>query len=418
MMKKQLIGPFTQLIALQSLPLRGAIQDDQVKPIRQGGLVVEHARIVYIGEYDQLRQRYGSDVEHVTIQNPSVCLPGYIDCHTHIAFAGSRANDYALRNAGASYLEIAEAGGGIWSTVRHTRDATVEELAALTVQRAKQLIQQGVTTLEIKSGYGLSLEEEIKILRAIKLSAQQLPIDIIPTCLAAHMKPSDFSGSASAYLQAIADKLFPVLRDENLSDRIDIFVERSAFSIEEAEPYLSLAKERGFDIVVHADQFTPGASELAVRLGAVSADHLEASTEAAIRLLGQADTVSVVLPGASMGLGCGYAPARRLLDAGACVAIATDWNPGSAPMGQLMTQASVLAAAEKLTTAELLAGITFRAAKALSLTDRGTLEVGKLADFNIYPTDNYQDIAYLQGTLKPQQVWKNGRLIFEQGGQS
>jgi len=195
---------------------------------------------------------------------------------------------------------------------------------------------------------------------------------------------------------------------EGLADRVDIFIEESAFDQSDGRYFLQKAKQLGFSLTVHADQFSAGGSAIAVECGALSADHLEASTDHEITLFGQSDTVAVLLPGASLGLGMGFAPARKLLDTGACVAIASDWNPGSAPMGDLLVQASILGAYEKLTLAETLAGLTFRAAKALRLADRGTIESGRIADMQAYPTADYRDILYNQGTLKPIQVWKYG----------
>ncbi|PRD54727.1 imidazolonepropionase [Sphingobacterium gobiense] len=417
-MAKKLLGPFTQLLPLANLSLHGPLADHTLEIIENGGIVIEYDRIIDIGPYAALREKHGSTVTFVEIDTPAVCMPSYIDCHTHIAFDGNRANDYALRNAGATYLEIAEAGGGIWSTVQHTRNASMEALIARIIERVDALIKQGITTIEVKSGYGLSIEQELKTLRAIQQAQKQVPVDLVPTCLAAHMKPRDFAGDASTYLEKMAAELFPILRRENLTNRIDAFVEKSAFSAIEIRPYFRNAKERGFDITVHADQFTTSGSVIAVEFGAVSADHLEASTEKEIQILAKSDTVAVALPGASLGLGCAYTPARRLLDQGAILAIATDWNPGSAPMGQLMVQASILATAEKLSNAEVFAALTSRAAKALNLTDRGQLQRGQLADFNIYTTDNYQNITYKQGTLLPQQVWKSGALIYTKGEQA
>ncbi|VTQ03696.1 amidohydrolase family protein [Sphingobacterium daejeonense] len=210
----------------------------------------------------------------------------------------------------------------------------------------------------------------------------------------------------------MGEKLFPILKEEKLTNRIDAFVEKSAFSAEQILPYYKKAKEMGFDLTVHADQFSTSGSKLAVQLAAVSADHLEASTEDEITLLAGSEVIPVALPAASLGIGCEFTPARRLLDAGASLAIATDWNPGSAPMGKLIESASILATMQKLSNAELFAAITFRAAKALNLDDRGRLMEGKLADFVIYQTDNYQNITYLQGGLQPKAVWKNGIEVF------
>ncbi|MCA5005567.1 imidazolonepropionase [Sphingobacterium bovistauri] len=410
-MKKQFIGPFTQLLTMRDLPLKGALADKQLEIINHAGLYVENEYIVEVGDYEQLEEKY-QDAEQVVLSGNNVCLPSYIDCHTHIAFAGNRANDFALRNAGSSYLEITAAGGGIWSTVQHTRACSEEELIDLIVERANELVKQGITTIEVKSGYGLNVEQELKTLRAIKSANTKTVTELISTCLAAHMKPRNFVGTSVEYLNYIQEELFPILKAEKLTNRIDAFIEQSAFSADEIRSYLVKAKEMGFDITLHADQFTTSGSALAVEVGAVSADHLEASTIEEIQLLADSDVVAVALPAASLGLGCDFTPARALLDAGASLAIATDWNPGSAPMGQLLASASILATMQKLTNAEVLAALTFRATHALNLKDRGRLVAGQLADFIIYSTDNYQNITYLQGTLQPTSVWKNGQQIY------
>lgn len=412
-MEKQgiLIGPFKQLVSMAELPLKGALKDSQLEVIPSAGIWLEGELIKEISDYSTLKQKIKDQVELIELKGDFVALPGYIDCHTHIAFGGNRANDFAMRNAGSSYLEIAEAGGGIWSTVKHTRACSQEELSQLTVERADYLLTQGITTIEVKSGYGLSVDEELKTLRAIAAADNECKADLLSTCLAAHMLPKDYEGTAEEYLDMIAKELFPILKEEHLTTRVDAFVERSAFSAEQAKPYYEQAKALGFDLTVHADQFTTSGSKLAVELSAASADHLEASTEEEIQLLAASDVVAVALPAASLGIGCAFTPARRLLDAGVSLAIATDWNPGSAPMGKLVASASILASMEKLSNAEVLAAITFRAAKALNLDDRGRLVAGLLADFNIYQTDNYQNITYLQGRLEPHAVWKRGQLV-------
>lgn len=414
--EKKLIGPFTQLLTMSNLSIKGPMGDAQLETIDDAGVLFENGRVVEVGAFEQLLAACGSQVQIIEQEPNRVALPGYIDCHTHIAFGGSRADDYALRNSGRSYLEIAESGGGIWRTVNHTRNCSLEALSAAIRERAFALLRQGVTTIEVKSGYGLSLQEELKILRAIQQAGQESPSDLISTCLAAHTLPSDFSGGADLYLKQMANDLLPLVLQERLSHRIDAFVEQSAFSAESARSYLLQAKAMGFDLTLHADQFTTSGSSLAVELQALSADHLEVSGPREIALLANSDTLAVALPGASLGLGCRFAPARSLLDQGAGLAIATDWNPGSAPMGDLMASASILAANEKLSNAELLAGITFRAAKALNLSDRGRIERGMLADFVIYPTNNYQEISYLQGALRPCAVWKEGAEVFKTTG--
>ncbi|TKK66601.1 imidazolonepropionase [Ilyomonas limi] len=407
-----LIGPFRQLITMADLPDKGALTDDLLQPVIEAGILMEDEKIYKVGIFSELiKEAQTLHAAIIQLNEDVVAIPGFIDAHTHICFAGSRANDYAMRNAGKSYLEIAAAGGGIWDTVQHTRKASMEELAALTLQHANRHLQEGITTIEVKSGYGLSAAAELKILKAIKKAAEQTPADLIPTCLAAHILPKDYNGTHEDYLQEISHQLFPMIIEEQLTTRIDAFIEEGAFAAEQITPYFTKAKELGFHLTVHADQFHPSGSAVAVQFAAVSADHLEASGEKEIQLLAKSNVVPIALPGASIGLGVAFAPARRLLDAGASLAIASDWNPGSAPMGDLLTQAAILGTFEKLSNAEVLAGITYRAANALQCSDRGKIQQGLLADFIVFPTNNYQEILYQQGRLKPTQVWKRGKLI-------
>jgi imidazolonepropionase len=406
----ELIGPISQLLSLQDLALKGPINDSALHTISNAGIAIEDGTIKAVDTWDALLAAYPKAMI-TELKGAYVAVPGYVDCHTHICFGGNRARDFALRNAGVSYLEIAQSGGGIWDTVTQTRKCNEQELTQIVIKNANKHLQLGVTTIEVKSGYGLSVEEEIKMLRAINSANNKTAADLVATCLAAHLKPKDFSGTNEDYLHYLVTNLFPVLQSENLTKRIDAFVETSAFSASEIAPYLQSAKELGFDITIHADQFTTSGSEVAIHYGALSADHLEASEDKEIELLAQSKTIAVALPGASVGLGCVFAPARKILDNGGALAIASDWNPGSAPMGDLVCQASILATFEKLTTAEVFAGITFRAAAALNLFDRGRLVTGNKADFILYATTDYRDILYYQGSLRPSKIWKSGKLV-------
>ncbi|MBW1296128.1 imidazolonepropionase [Aquimarina litoralis] len=413
MEKYKLIGPITQLLSMDSIPLKGALKDSELPIIKNAGILIEEGHIHSIGDFDTIKRiAFELNAEIIELQSDYICLPGFIDVHTHICFSGSRANDYAMRNAGKTYLEIAEAGGGIWDTVTKTRAASQEELCHSVIKRANSLLKNGITTVEVKSGYGLSVEEELKMLRAISQANTNTESDLIATCLAAHMLPRDYNGDHETYLNEIASKLFPILKTENLSNRIDAFVEQSAFSKEQIEPYFRRAIEMGFDITVHADQFTTDGSEIAVKVGAISADHLEASKEEEILKLATSNTIAVALPGASIGLGCDFTPARKILDKGGALAIASDWNPGSAPMGDLLTQACILGTFQKLSNAEVLAGITYRAAAALKLEDRGKLAPKMLADFCLFSSNHYNEILYHQGKITPSQVWKHGEIVY------
>lgn len=409
-----IIGSFAQLLSLSSLPLRGPVSDDQLEIIPDAGIVVRDGLIVETGKFADLKQRY-PDEELSLLEGDYVAFPGLIDAHTHLCWAGSRAGDYARRLAGTSYLAIAKAGGGIQDTVRKTRAASRDDLVQLILQRANEHLHRGVTTIEVKSGYGLSVDEELKILEAIQEADKQCEADLIATCLAAHIVPPEFKEADATqespefrYLEELITRLLPEIRRRNLCNRVDIFVEKGAFSTEAALGYLLAAGDLGFDRVIHGDQFTVGAAELANEVQAISIDHLEAADVSEIITLANGTTIPVALPGASIGLGEPFAPARKLLDAGTSLAIASDWNPGSAPMGNLLTQAAILGAAQQLSMAEVWAAITFRAAAALKLTDRGTLQPGKKADFIAFQTNDYREVLYRQGELRPSLVFKNG----------
>jgi len=402
-MVAKLIGPFIHIVTMRNLPLKGALSDDQLEIISHGGVLVSDGKILDVGKYADLETKFPTSEKEV-ITEPMVLLPGFVDAHTHICFAGDRANDYAMRISGKLYQEIALSGGGINSTVAHTRNASEQELTELLLRRCDTHLKNGITTCEVKSGYGLSVEGEIKMLRAIQKANQLHPVSFISTCLAAHTKPAEFS-TKSEYINFAVNEILPKVKLQNLSNRVDIFVDNIAFNEPEACIYLDAAKKLGFEITVHADQFSSLGSRLAIEYHACSADHLDASSESDINLLAKSDVVGVLLPGASMGLGMPYAKGRLMLDKGMCIAIASDWNPGSAPMGDLLIQAAVFGAHEKFTTAETFAALTYRAAKALRLTDRGSIDKGNLAHLIAFPCKTYQEILYYQGSLKPTKVW-------------
>lgn len=401
-----LIGPFTQLLTMDKLPANGSLSDDVLEIIYNAGIVYADDIILNVGNFEALKVEY-PNASLQLMEGNNVCLPGIIDAHTHICWAGSRANDYAMRLNGKSYLEIANSGGGIWDTVLKTRAASIEELTANTIKNADSLFRQGITTIEVKSGYGLNIEDELKMLRAIRLANEQSKAELIPTCLAAHIKPKDFEGNDYDYLKHLVNYLLPIVKKENLSNRVDIFVEASAFSIDDARYYLKKASALGFEITIHGDQFSSNSASLAIDFNARSIDHLEYADKSEIALLANSDTVPVALPGASIGLGDRFAPARKLLDQGCSLAIASDWNPGSAPMGNLLTQAAILGTMQKLSMSETWAALTCRAALALGKEDVGIIKKGMKADFIIFETDNFNEILYRQGELKPVRIIKS-----------
>lgn len=400
MSSKTLYGPFKQLLTMNGLPLKGPLKDEQLEVLTNAGIAVQDGKILDLGSYSDLENIHPDSEKKFNNSLELVALPSFIDCHTHICWGGNRVNDYSMRVAGKSYLEIAASGGGISDTVTETRKASEDTLVELILDRAKQHLHRGITTIEVKSGYGLNLEDELKMLRAIKKANEKAPVRLIPTFLGAHIKPKDFDGSHAEYLDYLLDEVVPIIAEEKLTARADIFVEEGAFDIDVARIYAKNLKLKGFDITMHVDQFHPGGSKLAIEEGCVSADHLEFTDDESCELFGRSETVAVALPGASLGLGMQFTPCRKLLDNNACVAIATDWNPGSAPMGDLITQASILGASEKLTIAETLAGITFRPARALRI-EGGILRKGDEANFTVFETDDFRNIFYQQGQLKP-----------------
>ena len=388
-----------------NLPERGAISDNSLEIIDDGGVVIEDGKIIEVGDFLSLSK---NDLDVREITYPCVLLPGFIDSHTHVCHYGNRSDEYAKRNSGISYQQILEEGGGIHNTMNSTSNSTDVQLTGDTLNRLKRHFQEGVLTCEVKSGYAPNLEDEVRMLRIINEIDSSNDIDLIPTCLAAHVTPKKYE-SSKKYLDSIVNDLLPIIKEENLSNRVDIFIEEKAFSITEASNFLEKIKN-DFYITAHANQFTSGGLKVGVDNSAVSVDHLEVITDQEIDYLSKSDTTGVVLPGCSLGLGIPFAPARKLLDYNCKVSIASDWNPGSAPMGDLLMQASLLGSTEKLSNAEVLAGITCRAANALSLEDRGSLESGKIADMIGFKTNDFRDILYNQGKLKPSFICKRGKI--------
>jgi imidazolonepropionase len=410
--QKKLIGPFKQVLTMAGLPLKGNLHDEQLQIIPNAGIVVANDKIEQVSSFGALQKNTGKmDYLIEKINSPQVALPGFIDAHTHICYAGSRSAEYALRSAGKSYLEIAGEDGGIWYTVKKTREASAESLTAALLERVMLHVNRGITTIEVKSGYGLTVEDEITMLSVIKMLNQQISPDLIATCLAAHIPPKEFRNQPDTYLAEMSTTLLPLLKKQKLTHRIDIYIDQGAFTVDQGRKYIIQAKMMGFEITIHADQFSQGGSALAVECKAKSADHLEVSGKQEIELLAVSTVIPVALPGSSVGLGMPFAPARKLLNAGASLAIASDWNPGSAPMGDLLVLASIIGIYQKLSSAEIFAALTFRAAAALGLQDRGKLVCGDLADIIAFPCDDYREILYHQGILKPEMVWKKGKRI-------
>jgi len=326
--------------------------------------------------------------------------PALIDCHTHLVFAGDRSAEFEQRLRGASYEDIARAGGGIMSTVAATREASASELYAATLPRLQALAAEGVATIEIKSGYGLNIESELKMLSVARQLGEAVPQTVRTTLLAAHTIPPEYRDNPDAYVALICDELLPEVAAAGLADAVDAYCETIAFNADQVARVFARASELGLPVKLHADQLSDtGGAALAARFGALSADHLEFTTATGVRAMGDAGTAAVLLPGAFLTLGeTQMPPIDALRERGVPIAIASDCNPGTSPICSLRIAMMLAARQFRLTPEECLAGATRAAATALGLDDRGTLEVGKRADLAIWDVSHPRELAYWFGT--------------------
>ncbi len=388
--------------------------------IEDGALAVHDGRIVWAGKTSDLRDevsliRGGNEVD----AEGRVVMPGLVECHAHIAWASDRADEYQSRLGGASIQELNAAGGGIMSTVEATRVASSEELRAITRRRLDHFLRYGVTTVEAKSGYGLSVEQEIRLLEVYRDVGMAHPVDVVPTLLAADLVPPEFDGQADEYLSVVIKKLIPHVVKHGLARFCDAFCEEGNYTAEQCRRVLEAGAEAGLLPKLHGDQHSnTGAAELAAEIGAVSVDHVDRISDAGIEALAaprgeKRVPVAVLLPGATFFLGeGGQAPARRLLDAGARVALSTDLNPGSSPTENLWLMATMGCSQLKMTAEEVIRGITIEAAAALAMEDEvGGLEVGKKADILILDSNRYVQIPYRYGMNPVWRVFKDGQMV-------
>jgi len=368
--------------------------------------IVNNGLIEWVGSQNKVPKHYKIS-KAVDLKNKLV-FPSFIECHTHTIFAGSRAAEFELRNQGISYLEIAQKGGGILASMSATRKAPAGELLKLTQARVNNFLNQGVSTLEIKSGYALDLKNEVKMLEILKkIKGPQ----IISTFLGAHARPPEFAEN-SAYLQYLVQKVLPIIKNKNLAKRVDIFIENKFFEKAESIVYLKKAMELGFEITIHANQLSLSTgADLALSLGAQSADHVIHLNDSLIRNFSKSKTVAVLLPLADFYMKCAYPPARKLIDAGACVALATDYNPGSCP-SQDLSLVGLLARLEmKMTLPEVFKAYTWGAAKALGIeSTEGSLEVKKAANF-ICTDAELSDFFYSAGRTPAHSLFIRGKEI-------
>jgi imidazolonepropionase len=355
--------------------------------IERGAMLVEGDKLAWVGEEAALPHNGRIDAEHDL--GGALVTPGLIDCHTHLVYAGDRAREFEQRLQGASYEEIAHAGGGIVSTVAATRAASDEILFTLARQRALALMNEGTTTIEVKSGYGLSAEHEARCLRVARRLGHELPVTVRTTCLSAHALPPEFAGRADAYIDAACAWL-PALHAEGLVDAVDAFCERIGFTSAQTRRIFEAARALGLPVKLHAEQLSDqGGAALAAEFGALSCDHLEYLSQAGVEAMANAKTVAVLLPGAYYFLReTQLPPIAALRMAGVPIAIATDHNPGSSPTLSPLLMLNMACTLFRLTPEEALRGMTVNAARALGLDDRGTLVAGQRADFVVWPHDH------------------------------
>ena len=344
-----------------------------------------------------------------------VILPGLIDCHTHTAFAGSRANEFREKIAGVHYEEIAKRGGGINTTVTAVRNSSLTELVELMKPRVQEFIAQGVTTLEIKSGYGLDFENEIKLLHAIKIINEIFPIDIVSTFLGAHTFPVEFKEDHSAYVDLLINKMIPHITKNNLAEFCDGFCESTAFTSKQIDRIFTAAANAGLKLKLHTEQFNNvGGLDVALKHNATSVDHLEVLSEKDFSKFSTTETVAVLLPGVSLFLDYQFAPARMLIENNAIIALATDYNPGSSHILNLHLIMSLAAIKMKMKIEEIINAVTINSAKALNREKIvGSIEIGKNADFAVFNTEDYSDIIYNVGRNLLSHTIKSGEIVFQ-----
>lgn len=378
----------------------------EVQCLEHTAFAVSSGKIVWVG----LEKDWQGKANEVHDLNYKAVLPGLIDPHTHAVWAGDRLEDFEARTSGKSYENILREGGGIRSTVKHTQGASLEQLVRLALPRVTKVIQSGATTIEIKSGYGFTPEAELKMLEAIRGLQALVPARLIPTLLI-HIPPHEKS-ERQGYLEPVCDYLIPEVAKRNLAKAVDVFIEKEAFSVAEAEQIFQIAQRYSLAIKAHADQFHAiGGTELTCVMKGLSVDHLEASTEAQINTLAKSSTLATVLPGVTLHLGLPAAPGRKLVDAGAAVAVGTDLNPGSSPLFSVQQALALSVRLNGLTPSEALTACTVNAASALGLKDCGRLERECRADFLVLQEKDWRSLPYTLGSSPVEHVFVAGKKV-------
>ena len=400
----------SQLVTLAG-PTRPRIGKElsELGTIRDGGLLIRDGKIDVVGPSDEIEKK-STDAEVVDLGG-RVVLPGFVDAHTHLVFAGNRLDDFERRARGEGYEQIAKAGGGIWSTVEKTRAASEADLFAQATKHAEWFVKCGTTTVEAKSGYGLTLDDELKILRVMQRLNQETPLEVVPTFLGAHAVPRD--SSAGEYVDLVINEMLPRVAKEKLAEFCDVFCERGYFDVEQSRKILSSAKKLGLKLRGHVDQLTnSGGAKLMAELGAATADHLEKTDELGIGALKARNVQPVLLPGSVYALGStSYPRGREMIEAGLPVVLATDFNPGSSPTPSMPMVLSLACTQMKMSPAEAITASTINAAYSLSRDDIGSLEAGKAANVAVFDCEDHRELAYWFGLPQTHVVYVRGKQI-------
>ena len=385
--------------------------------IENGYLAVKDGKIMALGEGSAPEEMKASNTRIIDATGKTV-TPGLIDAHTHLVHGGSREKEMAMKLKGVPYLEILKQGGGILSTVRSTRGASKEELKAKAEKSLDQMLLHGTTTVEAKSGYGLDFDNEIKCLEVVRELNDSHPVDVISTYMGAHAVPEEFKGNTQGYIDFMCEKVMPYVKENNLAEFMDVFCEEGVFSPEESELIMRKGKELGFKLKIHADEIVPlQGAELAAKMGATSAEHLLAASDEGIAAMGKAGVTAILLPGTSFYLMLGkYAQARKMIEKGVRVAIATDYNPGTCPTENLQSIMTFACFGMRLSPEEIIKGMTLNAAYGVDrAAEIGSLEPGKTADIVIFDAPNLEYIIYHFGINHVNTVIKKGKIVVENG---
>lgn len=413
-MSKKLICHASELVTCPGTGPKHGKEMADIGLIRDGAVLINDDMIEAVGTTAELEKTVNKAECEVIDASGKAVLPGFVDSHTHFVFGGYRADEFSWRLHGDSYMSIMERGGGINATVSKTREASFEELAELGRQRLKEMMEFGVTTVEGKSGYGLDCETELKQLRVMQLLQKEQPLSIVPTFLGPHSVLPEYKGKERAFLKEMLD-LLPAIKEEGLAEFADIFCEKNVFSIEDSRYFLTEAKKQGFKLKIHADEMVSlGGAELAAEVGAVSADHLLQASDQGIADMAKAGVICTVLPATAFSLKEEYARARKMIDAGAAVAIASDWNPGSCFTNSIPLLIALSCIYMGMSIEEVLTALTLNGAAAVGRADEvGSIQAGKKADIIMLRYPSIHFLPYHTGVNLVQTVMKNGKIIHQ-----